>query len=312
MTLRSVHWLMLGAALLALPAAAQDNGNAAVAERLDRLERDLSFVQKQVYRGGAASSADAPAAPLPTGAAGGIEVRLSRMDEEIRQLRGVVEQVQFTNRQQAADIKRLSDDVDFRLRALEERQRQAAAAEAATAPAPAPAAEPAKATEDSEEEPAAPAATPAPPPAAKKPSASAVEANAVASREFPSAQAHYTYAFTLLNARKYAEASASFDAFVKKYPDDTLTSNAYYWLGESQYARGDYTRAAEAFRKGFEVNPDGQKAPDNLYKLAKSLGQVKRTREACVVLKQIISKYPDASPRVVQKAQTEQSNLACK
>ncbi len=283
--------------LTAPSAQAQEEDTGALLNRIDRLERDVNFLQKQVYRGASADSAT-PGAPITNG--GQIEVRLTQINEELRQLHGAVEQTQFANRQTAADLKKLSDDVEYRLHALEEKQTVAS-------PAPLAAATPAEA--------AAAAEAAAPPAAAhfdpaKKPEDA--KKQAVTGNDFPDANAHYSYAFKLLNDKKYSEAATNFDAFVKKYPSDPLTANAYYWLGESYYARADYTRSAESFRKGFEANPAGQKAPDNLYKLAKSLAQVKRNNEACIVLAQIISKYPDDAPRIVKLAQDERVTMQCK
>lgn len=277
------------AALVCAPALAQED-NAALMERLDRLERDVTFVQKQVYRNGDPSAGSG--APV---SAGNLQVRLSQIDEEIRQIRGLIEQSQFQNRQTATDLKKLSDDVDFRLRALEQKQIQADAAPVAAAPAPAAETLP----------PVAPAE-----PAAYKPDSK--EKPAVTGKDFPDSNAHYSNAFKLLNEKKFAEASASFDAFVKKYPADPLTANAYYWLGESQYARNDFTRATESFRKGFEVNPEGNKAADNLYKLAMSLSQVRRKNEACVVLNKVIEKYAETASRTAVKAEDARITMQCK
>lgn len=279
-----------------LPAMAQED-TGALASRIQRLERDLNFVQKQVYNGSASAGEGSGAAPANGGA---LQVQISKLDQEIRSLRGQLEQIQFAQRQLATDLKKQSDDVDYRLRALEEKA-SAVAAAPAPAPAPAPAAAPAQAAEDGEPAHFDPSKKPEP---AGKP--------ALTGNDFPDANAHYSHAFKLLNEKKYSEAATSFDAFVKKFPADPLTSNAYYWLGESYYARADYTRAAESFRKGFETGPSGQKAPDNLFKLAKSLTQVKRTNEACIVLTQIIKKYPDAAPRTVKLAEDERTSLQCK
>jgi tol-pal system protein YbgF len=130
--------------------------------------------------------------------------------------------------------------------------------------------------------------------------------------DFPDSNAAYNAAFKKLNSKDYSGAAAGFDEFVKAYPKDPLTSNAYYWLGESYYARGDYTRAAEGFRKGFESNPQGQKAPDNLLKLAMSLDNIKRNKEACIVLGQVVSKYGDSAPRTKERAEAERSRMQCK
>lgn len=285
---------LLPVALLALPAFAQDD-NAALADRLDRLERDLSFVQKQVYRNGGDAGSSGGSAASGTGA-GNLQMRISQIDEEIRQIRGLIEQTQFQNKQTATDLKKLSDDVDYRLRALEQK--------AAAAPAP-----------------VAPAASDTPPDSTKHEgsgddaatsSKDTKDGAALTGKDFPDSNAHYAYAFKLLSEKKYADASASFDAFVKKYPNDPLTANAYYWLGESQYARGDFTRSAESFRKGFEAAPDGNKAPDNLYKLAMSLSQVHRKNEACVVLSRVVDKYADSAARTVAKAEDARNTLRCK
>lgn len=275
--------------LLASPALAQDDSNGALAERLDRLERDVNFVQKQVYRSGG-GSADSNGTPLPANA-GQLQVRFSQIDEEMRQIRGLIEQTQFQNKQTADNLKKLQDDVDYRLHAIEQKQAEAAAA-AAAVPAPAAVAEPVAEPE---------AATPA-----KAAAAAAAQTN------FADANAHYSYAYKLISDKKYAEASSSFDSFVKKYPSDPLVPSAFYWLGESQYARGDFTRSAENFRKGFEANPDGQKAPDNLYKLAMSLSEIKRKTEACVVLNQVVTKYAQTAQRTAAKAQAAITSMQCK
>ena len=302
---RLLALLTLTTALTALPALAQEDDNAALNDRLTRLERDVSYVQKQVYAGNTGAAAADGTAPAAPANGGQLQVQITKMEQEIRALRGSIEQNQFAAKQNATDLKKLSDDMEYRIHALEEKQAAAATAApvaiaVATAAADAPT-EPAHF--DPNKKPDVPA---------KADAKTAAAAPAATGNDFPDANAHYSYAFKLLNDKKYSEAATSFDAFVKKYPSDPLTSNAYYWLGESYYSRADYTRAAESFRKGFEVNPSGQKAPDNLYKLSKSLIQVKRVSEACIVLDQIIKRYPDAAPHTVKLATDERTTLQCK
>ncbi len=275
--------------LIASPAFAQSNGE--LSDRLDRLERDLNYVQKQVYTGG--SSGGAPAS------AGAATAQFGALQEEIRSLRGQLEQAQYEARSAKEALEKFRGDADYRLQALE--QQAAAQQQAAALAAEAAAAAPTEPT-DASEEPAS---------YQKEEKKPARETNATG-KDFPNSNAHYNQAFKLLDEKNYTAAAASFDKFVKNYPDDPLTANAYYWLGESYYARGDYTRAAEGFRKGFETNPDGQKAPDNLLKLAMSLSKVKRVNEACIVLKQVKSKYGESSPRTATKATQEYSTLQCK
>lgn len=278
--------------LIATPAFAQSS--AELNDRLSRLERDLNFVQKQVYTGNGG-------APVAAGGSGVAQV--GALQEEIRQLRGQLEQAQYEARSATQALEKYRGDTDYRLQALEQKVATMEATAAAVPPAPVAEAVP---TGDT----IVPPESTEPATYSKEPMAEAKPAPT--GRDFPNSNAHYSYAFKLLNEKNYTASAASFDNFVKKYPSDPLTGNAYYWLGESYYARGDYTRAAEGFRKGFEVNPDGQKAPDNLLKLAMSLDKVKREKEACIVLRQVQSKYGDSSPRTAAKAAEEVTRLQCK
>jgi tol-pal system protein YbgF len=298
--MRPFTFLALTLAFFAHTAAAQEDMGA-LSERLERLERDVTFVQKQVYRSNGLDAAGAGNSGAPANT-GQLQVRLSQVDEELRQIRGLIEHTQFENRKMATDLKKLSDDVDYRLRAIEQKQAQAAA----TTP---PLSEP-PTTATAEPAPTEPAA--AIEAAAKNDPSKPKVTPAITGKDFPDSNTHYSYAFKLLNEKKYAESAMSFDAFVKKYPADPLTANAFYWLGESQYARGDFTRATESFRKGFEVNTDGQKAPDNLYKLAMSLSQIKRQKEACVVLARVIEKYAETATRTATKAEEARVGMQCK
>lgn len=282
---------------IATSAFAQDS---ALMDRLGRLERDMNFLQRQVYTG--APAGDPNAMPAATGAgAAQLDVRISGLEEQMRALRGQVEQAQYAATEAQREHKKFAEDMEYRLQAIE--QAQSAAANAAPVTAPSYEAEPTPV-----EEPAAPVSNT---PAGYQPSVAA-PAPAATGGDFPNSNAHYNYAFKLLNDKKYSEAATSFDSFVRDYPKDPLTSNAYYWLGESYYARGDYTRAAEGFRKGFESNPQGQKAPDNLLKLAMSLDNIKRTSEACIVLKQVVGKYGESAPRTKERAEAERSRMQCK
>ena len=52
-------------------------------------------------------------------------------------------------------------------------------------------------------------------------------------------------AYNMLSTGEY-EAKA-FTKFIKEYPDNKLSSNAYYWLGETFYVRKNYQLAAYNF-----------------------------------------------------------------
>jgi len=300
---------LLALTLLATPALAQDYSS--MQARMERLERDLSFMQRQVYQGGVADPNASNAMPVAAGGGAGtagLQTQIMQMQEEMRRLRGDIEQAQYKAQQALDAQKKYQEDVDFRLQQLERQ---------ATAPAMNPT-EPVPMTDP------APAPMPAPAPAPRtegfdinagsgnediKAPVSTYQPAGSASAETP--RDSYNRSFKLLNEAKYADAAAGFDQFTKKYPKDALVPNAYYWMGESYYARRDYSAAAEGFRKGYESNPKGQKAADNLLKLSLSLANLKRLDEACIVLKQVSAQYGSSNKTTAAKADSEYKRLGC-
>ena len=88
----------------------------ALYQRTERLERELSDVQKQLYRDGQPRAA---AAGAGTNIAARLSVRITELEGEIRQLTGKIEEMQFLLRQTKTRVDKLVEDVDFRLTAIE-------------------------------------------------------------------------------------------------------------------------------------------------------------------------------------------------
>lgn len=287
---RPVH-VVLVLSLLSSAAMAGPNDESTLRYRVDALERQLNA------RGGSGG-------PAPTGAVGNLTSRIDTLEEQLRQTRGQLEESQHTTATLKKQVDQMNQDVDFRLQALEQ---NAASAAPQPAAAPAPAAV------------AAPSAEPAPLAAPTPTGAAAASAEAPAAageapftvQNFSSSREHYNYGFSLMNKAQYDKAGQVFEAFLQRYPKDPLVSNVYYWLGETFYVREDYLKAADSFRKGFEAMPNGIKAPDNLFKLAKSLTQLGKKDKACIVLQQILVKFKGGAESVLQKARDERQQLAC-
>lgn len=106
-------------------------------------------------------------------------------------------------------------------------------------------------------------------------------------------------------------AEASFRQFVDTYPDNELTGNAQYWLGESLFARGRYRDAADAFLAGYTEHPESAKAPDSLFKLGMSLKELGERDAACASLSEISRKFPEAPAAVRERAQSEMDKSGC-
>ncbi|HET6157885.1 MAG TPA: tol-pal system protein YbgF [Dongiaceae bacterium] len=121
----------------------------------------------------------------------------------------------------------------------------------------------------------------------------------------------YEYATNLIQRGAYDQAEIALKSFVQQHPKDELTGNAQYWLGETYYVRNDFKNAAVAFAEGYQKYPNSQKAADNLLKLAMALGQQGQKENACVALKQLEKRYPDASANVKDRAVRAKKNYSC-
>jgi tol-pal system protein YbgF len=277
--------------------------------RVEKIERDLMLLQRQVSRSGGGSSGGA----APAGSAE-LEVRLSAIEEQLREMSGKAEENEFKIRKLTENLDKLQRDTDFRFGELA----HAPVAQPTPANTLAPVSgqrkvpdENLKAEVDKNVRSLGKTVDTVPPPStANTPDNNA--ADDALETEFANSRDHYNYAFRLLNQTQYDKASESFAAFIKKYPKDPLVGNAYYWQGETFYIRRDYVKAADSFRQGFEELPSGPKAPDNLLKLAMTLNALKRDKEACVVLGQVVSKFKTTSAAVSQKADQERKRIDCK
>lgn len=121
----------------------------------------------------------------------------------------------------------------------------------------------------------------------------------------------YETAYGYLLQRDYGAAEVAFDDFLKKFPSDSLSGNAQYWLGESHFVRGQYKAAASAFLKGYQTYAQSPKAPDSLLKLAMSLDRLGQKDAACSSYSELNSKFPNAPQSVKARAQSERQRVGC-
>lgn len=301
---------------------------AALLSRIEFLERQVRILgdRVRVPSGGTPGSDAAASAGADAGspATARLSVRISELEQELQSITGRIEEVSFQVRRLGEKLDRLSSDVDYRLSqqgapgarpssaatGLEPAappQQSTAAGPRVLGTLPANEADKPKVTARADE---APTAAPAPPSAAV-----AVPPPASAAAEAPGPQAstreQYAYAFGLMQKQKYPESQQAFQDFLKKYPEDPLAENAAYWLGETYYAQGDYTHAATTFLENYEKHKTGAKAPDTLLKLGMSLGQLKKTKEACATFQELNKAFPAAPTSIKSRANDEKRRLGC-
>ena len=286
--------------------------------------------------------ASAPAAPMvvaqSSGSVADLTVRMNRLEEQLRLITGQFEETNFQIRRLQDQLQRMQEDNEFRFQDLEKgsgkKRSDAAPAQpaepaketAAAAPAGGPAAGPQ--TLGQVPDIAATDETPADAPgrpldlstlilqsgALEEPVENGVPG--VASHEFAAAgpsspRADYDAAYGNILRGDYGAAEASFRGFIDHYPNDPLTADAQYWLGESLYGQGRYRDAANTFLAHYKTYPDSRKVPDSLLKLAASLGALGETSTACATYGKLLNDYPDASAAVRQRALADQKKYHC-
>ncbi|MDE0372110.1 MAG: tol-pal system protein YbgF [Rhodospirillales bacterium] len=257
---------------VAIPAVAQEAGD----ERLGALETRLDALSRQ------------------TEAIARQERRLQELEDSLRAVTGRME-----------ENRHLLDQLHRQLQQLEETQ--AVPGDALPPPLPAPTADTV---------PAAPVVGTGPETenvvAQDPPSGSATEVpGPVTATQFDDEETSYRQAYELLVRADYAAAEAAFRDFIRRYPNGTLTDNAYYWLGESHYVREQYAEAAAEFARGFRSAPDKQKAPDILLKLGLSLIALGKNDDACEAFRRLGLDFPDASKRILDRAVLGSERAGC-
>ena len=121
----------------------------------------------------------------------------------------------------------------------------------------------------------------------------------------------YSYAYDMLVRENFIEAEKSFKAFIGEHPDDPLASNAYYWLGETYYVQKKFQLAAISFARGFQNFPKGNKALDQLFKLALTFMNLGKNEDACAAFSKLESEFPNAPKRISNRAKEYIKRAKC-
>ena len=329
-----------------LSARAQDR---AMQDRLDRLERDLSMLQRQVYRGGPAQVASGGSA-----AAVDAEVRMDRLEAQMRQLTGRVEDAVNGVEQLRRRLEQINTDIDLRFSQGQGQGQvagqgpprnlapnaHASAGITDSSPAgqlvmrsPSPTANsggsrlatdpmpPGTLVPPPPDRPggAGTLTPPGPPPSLRQSGPDALNVATAGNLRPPSAgelpagsaSAQYNAAFGLLKQADYPAAEEALKTFVAQHPKDALAGSAQYWLGETYYTRGRYTEAASAFAEGYKNYPKGSKAADDLLKLGMSLARANQKQNACLAFAQLDHDFPNAGSSIKEHSLAEKKRLGC-
>lgn len=256
-------------------------------QRIDRLEKQVRQVQKQVFpKGQPADTAgfiDDPAATQDS-----VNTLGGRLDALERQMADIVRQGEENGNRVAVmetELARLRADQDRRLRALET-----------------------GASTTTTEEPAEPTEAPPPKP---QPKVETSETPTTPLDPDTAAEAAYDKGFQLWNAGKYDQAISALNAMMKAYPDHRRVSWARNLIGRSQLDKGQPRAAAETLLANYRRDPKGERAQDSLFYLGQSLMKLGQPSQACKAYQELEEVY-GTSVRAPLKASLPSAKAAAK
>ena len=235
------------------------------------------------------------AAPVPRGGGGAapsgellsqILERVGALEEELRRMRGRLDETEFRNRQLGQAVEKLQGDVDFRFQQLEGggggRQRGGGGGSAAVEPAPAP-------------RPTSPPPQPRPPaePGPRTPERAIAEGQAA------------------LNRREYAAAEAAArEALAAR--NSPRVADAQMLLADALAGKRDHAGAALAYNDAYTRARTSPRAPDALLGLANSFTVLGHKREACDTLDDLRSNFPNLRPPQAERAAETRRRAGCR
>ena len=285
-------------ALLPSPALAQRQ-QPSPEQRLERLEKQLQQVQRQVFPKGrpadTAGFADDPAATQSSVVS--LAQRLDSLERQMADLVRLSEENAGRLRTFESDIEGLRREQRERADALEQRIAAAAAAVAS---------EPAAVASE-------PAAVPAPGPSTSSPRPTIQPSGSSEPSASPAEDAGevaYTEGFRLWEGGRYDASINSLRAFVSAYPKHRRVSFANNLIGRALLDKGDARGAVQAFVANYRSNPGGERAPDSLYYLGQAFMKLGQAAQACNAYAELEEVYGSKIRPELKKLQTEAKQQA--
>ena len=272
-------------AFIPIQAVAQRQAPPSPEQRIDRLERQVQQVQRQVFPKGrpaeTAGFADDPAATQSS-----VVTLGQRLDSLERQMADLLRQSEENGnrlRGMETGLSQLKAEQEQRIAALEQRLAEAATAAPVATTAP---------TVPSTTTPTRPRPTP---PVATPPRSSGAVTPAAGGPAPVAAvdegEDAYTQGFRLWEGGQYDQAIAQLKSFSATYPKHRRVSFANNLIGRAMLDKGDARSAATALLANYRSNPAGERAPDSLFYLGQALMKLGQPGQACKAYAELDAVY---------------------
>jgi tol-pal system protein YbgF len=148
-----------------------------------------------------------------------------------------------------------------------------------------------------------------PPPPPRDTSATGVKLATLPPSASPKDEYDLAYGYVL--HRDYGLAEQAFSDFLRKYPNQRMTPEAQYWLGESLFQQKQYRDAAKAFLTVSTKYEHSGKAPEALLRLGQSLAAMHQKEDACATYREVRHKYPHAAASLKRGVAREEKRIHC-
>jgi len=116
----------------------------------------------------------------------------------------------------------------------------------------------------------------------------------------------YEGAYDAFKKKRYKESREKFESFIKEYPQDELTDNAQFWIGETNYNEKDYESAILAYETLLKKYPKSEKVPGALLKQGYSFIEIGDTKTGKNILEKLRERYPNSKEAEIAKKKIEE------
>ena len=251
-------------------------------------------------------------------------VRLNALEEQVRQLNGRIEEMNFFILQMQEEIRRQKEDNEFRFQDLEGGTSQRGDAGTATGIDDQSVASVDEETVFNEAEGSGNDALGAPPsnlgtltlPGADAaleldPAHAADEVLVASIQTAATPQELFDAGYQYALAGDHKRAEQVFRVHGRRYPTDPSAAQATFRLGESLLALNRAEEAAEVLLDGHNELPDHPFAADMLMKVGVAMAQLGNRDLACATFEEVATQYSSMSPRTANELAQEREAASC-
>ena len=121
----------------------------------------------------------------------------------------------------------------------------------------------------------------------------------------------YRNSYEFILSGDYATAEAGFRDMIARYPENEQIPDAQFWLGEALLGQEKYRDAAETFLAASRDHPQSRRAPEMLFKLGVSLAALNQREVACATFNEVGQRYPQMSEALKERVEQEKQLTSC-